>query len=297
MKREIISIDEELCNGCGLCVPGCHEGALQIIDGKARLISDLMCDGLGACIGHCPEGAITIIEREAEAYDEVKVMEQMVAKGESTILAHLRHLKDHQEMEYLAQGIRYMLENRDELGFNPDQILQILNEMNSKNAAGSTESPGCGCPGSETKTFGQPAAGHQHAHGHMPSALTHWPVQMHLINPGAGHFKGSHLLLAADCTAFTLGSFHRGYLNGKTLGIACPKLDSNRESYVEKLRVMVDESQIDMMTVMIMEVPCCSSLVQIADLALSQATRQIPVKLVVVSVDGEIKIERWHKVA
>ena len=120
---------------------------------------------------------------------------------------------------------------------------------------------------------------------------------MHLLNPRAGHFQGSHLLLAADCTAFSLGSFHPGYLKGKTLAIACPKLDSNKEVYVEKLRILIEDSKIDMLTVMIMEVPCCSGLLQLAEMALSQCTRQVPVKLVVVSVDGQIRAEKWHKVA
>lgn len=236
MKREIITIDEELCNGCGLCVPNCHEGALQIVDGKARLVSDLMCDGLGACLGHCPEGAITIEEREAEPFDEA---------------VHPGHLQE--------QG----------------------------------EGGGCGCEGSKTQTFApapltSPVSGRQ-----LASALTHWPVQMHLINPRAGHFHGSHLLLAADCTAFSLGSFHPAFLQGKTLAIACPKLDSNREVYVEKLKILIDESQIDILTVMIMEVPCCSGLLQMAELALSQCTRQIPLKLIIVSVDGQIRQERW----
>ena len=108
MIREMVKIDEELCNGCGICVPNCHEGALQMIDGKARLISDLMCDGLGACIGHCPQGAITIEQREAEAYDETKVMEIMVSKGKNTVIAHLKHLKDHNEIAYLKEGVMFL---------------------------------------------------------------------------------------------------------------------------------------------------------------------------------------------
>ena len=111
MKRNIIEIDEEKCNGCGLCIPNCHEGAMKLIDGKARLISDLFCDGLGACIGHCPEGAISIIEREAEPYDEIRVMEQIVPKGRNTILAHLDHLRDHGEEEFLAQAIQFLKQN------------------------------------------------------------------------------------------------------------------------------------------------------------------------------------------
>jgi len=241
MKRQIIKINEDLCNGCGLCVPNCHEGALQIIDGKARLVSELMCDGLGACLGHCPEGAITIEEREAEAFDEEMV-------------------REHQGHHHIA------------------------------------EAPGYGCPGSQTQTFAAVVSSDSLPVNHKASALTHWPVQMHLLNPRAGHFQGSNLLLAADCTAFSLGNFHGGYLQGKTLAIACPKLDSNREVYVEKLRSLIDESRIDTLTVMIMEVPCCSGLIQIAEMALSQAVRQISVKVIIVSVDGQIKQEKWHKI-
>jgi NAD-dependent dihydropyrimidine dehydrogenase PreA subunit len=331
MKREIISIDEDLCNGCGLCVPNCHEGALQIIDGKARLVSDLMCDGLGACIGHCPEGAITIEEREAEPYDEVKVMQQMISKGKNTMIAHLGHLKEHGEKEFLRQGVKFMLENQDKLDFNADDVLEAVHNQplgqrksqdessslpengvhhnhashdhhsdhghHSQDVVSKSVEVGCGCAGSKTQTFTPVPAAESFSGRNLASALTHWPVQMHLINPRAGHFQGSHLLLAADCTAFSLGSFHPKFLQGKTLAIACPKLDSNREVYIEKLKVLIDESQIDMLTVMIMEVPCCSGLVQMADLALSQCNRQIPVKLIIVSVDGQIKQEKWHKVA
>ncbi|HBB90284.1 MAG: 4Fe-4S ferredoxin [Bacteroidetes bacterium GWF2_49_14] len=302
MKREIITIDEERCNGCGLCVPNCHEGALQIIDGKARLISDLMCDGLGACIGHCPEGAIAIEEREAEPYDEIKVMEQMMSKGKNTLIAHLGHLKEHGEKEFLRQGVRYMLEHQDELDFNADEVLGALHATPTPHTDTQTHlehgaGAACGCQGSQTKTFGAGAT--VMASGsvnNQPSALTHWPVQMHLLNPKAGHFQGSNLLLAADCTAFSLGNFHSSFLNGKTLAIACPKLDSNREVYVDKLRVLIEESQIDTLTVMVMEVPCCNGLLQIAEVALSQSSRQVPVKVIVVTVDGQIKVEKWHRV-
>lgn len=311
MKREIITIDEDLCNGCGECVPNCHEGALQIIDGKARLVSDLMCDGLGACIGHCPEGAITIEEREAEPYDEIKVMQQLISKGKNTLIAHLGHLKEHGEKDFLRQGVKFMLENQDKLGYNADEVLEAVhNQAPGKGAqvhqehkmhhehvhAVEESGAGCGCAGSRTQTFAPVPSSEPVSGRYLSSALTHWPVQMHLINPRAGHFQGSHLLLAADCTAFSLGSFHPAFLQGKTLAIACPKLDSNREVYVEKLKILIDESQIDMLTVMIMEVPCCSGLLQMAELALSQCSRQVPVKLIIVSVDGKVKQEGWHKV-
>jgi NAD-dependent dihydropyrimidine dehydrogenase PreA subunit len=329
MKREIITIDEDLCNGCGLCVPNCHEGALQIIDGKARLISDLMCDGLGACIGHCPEGAITIETREAVPYDEVKVMQQMISKGKNTMIAHLGHLKEHGEKEFLRQGVKFLLEHQDQLDYSADDVLEAVHDMpmgkgakakeehndhhgshahhghhghhshHHAPAGGHGEEGGaaCGCAGSKTQVFAPIPAAEPVSDRSLNSALTHWPVQMHLINPRAGHFQGSHLLMAADCTAFSLGSFHPNFLQGKTLAIACPKLDSNREVYVEKLKILIDESQIDMMTVMVMEVPCCSGLVQMVEQALSQCSRQVPVKLIIVSVDGQIKLEKWHRVA
>lgn len=118
MIREIVKIDEELCDGCGQCVPNCHEGALLIIDGKARLISELMCDGLGACLGHCPQNAITIEKRDAEEYDEKMVIAGMIKNGKATVFAHLKHLQDHNEMEYLNQALNYIKTNRDILPFS-----------------------------------------------------------------------------------------------------------------------------------------------------------------------------------
>lgn len=295
MEREIIKIDEELCNGCGLCVPNCHEGALQIIDGKARLVSELMCDGLGACIGHCPEGAITIEKREAEAYDEERVMEEILPKGINTIRAHLAHLKEHNEHTYLRQGLQYLIRHKSELDFNAEELISQISDPEPTSLADKQEETmACGCPGSAARTFRQESS--IGSSGTLPSMLTHWPVQMHLINPAAAHFRNSHLLVAADCTAFSMGSFHRDFLKGKTLAIACPKLDSNRDIYVEKMIRLIDESHLDMMTVLIMEVPCCSGLVQLVEEAMYQCNRQIPVKVVTIGVQGEIQKERWARV-
>jgi len=132
MKREIVKIDEELCNGCGLCIPNCHEGALQIIDGKARLISELMCDGLGACLGHCPEGAITIETREALPYNETEVIKDMVSKGKATVVAHLKHLREHNEIAFLKEGMQYLKLNRDTLGFDLEDVIDEVNENKPK---------------------------------------------------------------------------------------------------------------------------------------------------------------------
>lgn len=274
--RTIITIDEEKCTGCGACVPGCPEGALQIIDGKARLVSDLFCDGLGACIGECPEGAITTEERVAEAYDEERVMrENIVPKGENTIRAHLAHLRDHGEEAYLALAKRVLHEK----GI-------VLNDT-AHGAACPNHAP-AGCPGTRERTMPRttnPAANTDSA---VPSALTHWPVQLHLINPMSEQFRGCDLLLAADCTAFSVGGFHQKYLRGKALAIACPKLDSGLERYEEKIRMLIDRARINTLTVMTMEVPCCGGLFRLVTKALAESSRSIPVKHVVVSITGEI---------
>ena len=214
MKRTIIKIDEETCNGCGSCVVGCHESALQIIDGKAVIVSDMYCDGLGACIGECPVGAITLEEREAEPYDEHAVMERLLPKGSEITKA-------------------------------------------------------------------------------QPSELRQFPIQLQLLNPQAEFLLKTNMLLAADCTAFANGEFHSRFLKGKTLAIACPKLDANQQMYISKLTMMIDVAQIDTLTVLLMEVPCCGGLVRIAEDARKKAQRHIPIKLIVLSVQGEVLSENW----
>lgn len=275
VKREIINIDEEKCNGCGLCVPNYPEGALQIIDGKARLISDLFCDGLGACIGNCPEGAIFVEEREAEEYDEKKVMENIVKQGKNTIRAHLKHLEDHGADKYLKQAKEYLEEKGIE---NPTKEEHHMR--------------GASCPGSRIMEFSK-EENKVNEEGKRSSQLRQWPIQLHLISPNAPYFLGKDVLLAADCTAFSIGDFHKDFLKDKTLVIACPKLDSNIDVYVEKIRKMIDEAKINTLTVLVMEVPCCSGLLQIAKKALDRATRKIPIKLIVVGIKGDIIKEEW----
>ncbi|MCX6253669.1 MAG: 4Fe-4S binding protein [Bacteroidia bacterium] len=240
MKRDILKIDEDLCNGCGLCVPNCHEGALQVIDGKVRLISELMCDGLGACIGHCSEGAITIETREADPYNETHVMEQS-------------HVHSHQP----------------------------VNE-------------GGGCPGSRAMVIEKPGniSGNTTS-ADQPSELRQWPVQMHLVNPNAPYFRGSDLLLAADCVAFSMGGFHSNHLKGKSLAIACPKLDQGTDSYIEKLTAMIEISKVNTITVMMMEVPCCGGLLQMVRAAMANASRKVPVRKMIVGINGEVLQEEW----
>ena len=260
MKRTVIKIDEELCNGCGNCVEGCHEGALQLINGKAVMISDLYCDGLGACIGECPVGAIELIEKETEPYNEIAVMERISPKGTKVIMAHLKHLKDHGEMAWFNEGVNWCNQNGIELD------LSSLSESSTENL----------------KPLNQGV-----------SQLQQWPVQLHLLNPQAGFIKGSDLLLASDCSAFSHGAFHTQFLKNKALAIACPKLDSNTQSYVEKLVSMIDDSKINTLTVLIMEIPCGGGLLKIAKMARERAHRNIPVKSIVMSLKGEILSENW----
>jgi NAD-dependent dihydropyrimidine dehydrogenase PreA subunit len=282
MKRNIITIDSEKCTGCGMCIPNCPEGAIQMIDGKARLISDLMCDGLGACLGHCPEGAITIEEREAEAYDEKKVMKNIVAQGTNTIKAHLLHLREHNQDDYYEQAISYLNENN----------IPIPEEKEEKTM---NTQPFQGCPGSHAMAFAREDTAAESLAGKRPSKLTHWPIQMHLLSPNAPHYRGSDFLLAADCVSYTLGDFHKEYLDGKTLGIACPKLDDGTEIYEEKLKALIDSAKINTLTVMIMQVPCCGGLLQLAQNAAAKAERTVPVKCIIVGLQGEILQEEWVK--
>ena len=249
-----------------------------MIDGKARLVSDLVCDGLGACLGHCPEDAITIEEREAEPYDEVKVMENIVRQGENTIRAHLVHLKEHNEINYYEQAVNYLEEKNME---NP-----LVKEKAQEQLSG--------CPGSRAITFEKSEPTDMvHENISLKSELRHWPVQMHLISPHAEHYKNSDLLLAADCVGYSLGDFHNKYLKGKSLAIACPKLDEHQNVYLEKITTLIDSAEINTISVMIMQVPCCGGLLNLVQQAAANAQRKVPIKSLIVSLKGEILKEEW----
>ncbi|MFC2086198.1 ATP-binding protein [Bacteroidota bacterium] len=301
MIRELVKIDEDLCNGCGDCVPGCHEGALQIIDGKARLISDLMCDGLGACLGHCPTGALTVEKQEADPYNETKVMEIMIDKGANTVVAHLKHLKEQQEFDFLKEGVRFLKENDDRIDFDVNEVISTVHNHGKSHQQPIQVQPmahahqhGGGCPGSQERTFepkGMVMDNSQMISGQ--SELRQWPVQMHLISPMAPYFRNADVVIAADCVAFSMGNFHQDYLKGKGLAIACPKLDHGQESYMQKITSMIDDAKINTLTVMIMQVPCCSGMLQMAKMAMENASRKVPIKAIVVSLEGEILSEEW----
>lgn len=294
MIREIIKIDESLCDGCGLCVPNCHEGALQVIDGKVRLVSDLVCDGLGACLGHCPQGALAIERREAEPYDEVATLREMLSSGKNTVVAHLLHLKDHNELDLLQQGLQFLKENVAIVPFSIDDIDTIINPQKTQTMKHlHAEHAGGGCPGSRSMSFTPSAVQVDVSTIEVASQLTHWPVQLHLINPAASFFKNADMLFAADCVAFSLADFHQKYLKGKTLAIACPKLDDGQTIYFEKVVRLIDEANVNTITVMIMEVPCCGGLLSLIQKAAAQASRKVPVKAVIVSTRGKIISENW----
>ncbi len=285
-KRQIITIDEGKCDGCGNCVTGCHEGALQVIDGKARLISDLLCDGLGACIGDCPRGAIKIESREAVPYDEIKVMQSMVKKGPNTLKAHLKHLKDHAQKTFLKQAFDYLEENRIP---NPLEEEQMAHEKDHKHG-GQVPS---GCPGSRTMDLRDASGAGEGDNPAAASQLRQWPVQLHLASPMAPYFQKADVVVAADCTAFAYGSFHNDFIKGKAIVIACPKLDDGQEIYVEKVRALIEDAKINTLTVVTMEVPCCGGLLAMVKQAASAAGRKVPVKHVVIGIQGGIKSEEW----
>ncbi|MCM8821466.1 MAG: 4Fe-4S binding protein [Candidatus Omnitrophica bacterium] len=264
VKRRIIEIDEEKCTGCGQCIPECPEGAIQVIDGKARIISDLFCDGLGACVGSCPYGALKITERLSEPYDERKVMENIISKGDNTIRAHLKHLHDHGEKEYLKQALEVLKERKIDIFFDEN-----------------SESKCCADTGN---LLNQEKS--EEMNKDEKSWLNQWPIQLRLVNPNADCFRKSDIVIAADCTGYAYGNFHSRILGEKPLIIACPKLDHDKEAYIEKIRLLVDEAMVSTITVVIMEVPCCSGLIRIVEQGVSQSERKIPVRKVVIGING-----------
>lgn len=271
MKRKIIKIDEEKCNGCGVCIPDCPEGALQVIDGKARLVSDLFCDGLGACIKACPQNAMTTEEREAEPYDEYKVMENVSKGGANVIKAHLKHLEAHGENKLKEQAIDYLNKNNIEIPkFEEDKLP-------------------CGCPGtlqkdlrtSKTETSGNMTT-------QMKSELNNWPIQLKLINPNAPYLNKADLVIAADCTAFSYANFHAKFLSGKILIMLCPKLDTDIDSYTDKLANIFENQDIQSVTIVRMEVPCCGGVEMIVKEALQKAQKTMLIKDYTISINGEL---------
>jgi len=277
-KRKIIRIEEEKCNGCGQCIPNCPEGALRIIDGKARLVSDLFCDGLGACIGHCPQGAITTEEREAAPYDERKVMENIARQGKNVIAAHLEHLKSHGEGRYLKEAMDYLKEKGMEV---PSP------EMPGHRAHHGT------CPGSAVmdlrkKSEAGGRSGPKARRNGGVSCLRQWPVQIMLVPVNAPFFNGADLLVVADCVPFAYADFHEDILRGKILLVGCPKLD-DAHLYEEKLTEILKQNDVRSVTSVHMEVPCCFGLVQLLKSAVDASGKKVPFEDITIGIHGERK--------
>ncbi len=274
VMRKIVKIDEDKCNGCGDCIPNCPEGALQIIDDKARIISDLFCDGLGACIGECPEEAISVEEREAEEYDERKVMANVVKQGSNVVKAHLEHLKGHGQTEYFDQAVQYLDENGIE---NP-----MGSEEEDLKAYAS-------CPGSKMMDLREEEKqAAEEGYTRQKSQLRQWPVQITLVPPNAPYFENADLLIAADCVPFAYPEFHRDLLKDKILLIGCPKLD-DAEFYRDKIAEIIKQNNIKSITVAHMEVPCCSGLTHIAKEAVAASGTKISFEDVTIDLRGNVK--------
>lgn len=250
MKRNIIRIDESKCNGCGACVPGCHEGALQIIDGKARLVKDIYCDGLGACLGHCPTGALIVEEREAPAFDEQAVKQ------------HLARMNAPAPAPASAQPEKPMA-----CGC-PGSMMRELKGP----AKMATPSPAASDTGEAW----------------APSALRQWPVQLKLVPPHAPYLAGAEIVVCADCVPFAIGDFHHRYLKGRAVLVGCPKLD-DLEYYYEKLEEVFETAKPSKVIVLRMQVPCCGGIAQAVQDAHAKKIPQTPLEVHVIGIEGEIE--------
>ena len=242
IKRKIIEIDEELCNGCGECILSCAEGAIYLINGKAKVIADKFCDGLGACLGECPVNALKIVERETDAFDEAAVED------------HLKKLET---------------EKNDQKKDLPS-----------------------GCPSAAVKTFdtGERCQRYNDAHAEDPrsSELSHWPVKIKLISPDAPFLKGADLLVAADCSSVANPNFHADFMRNKAVMTGCPKFD-DVEPYKNKFAEIFRRCDIKSVTVVVMEVPCCSGLPMIVKAGMAEAGVSLPVETVTLTLQGDVK--------
>jgi ferredoxin len=258
MKRKIIEIDRELCDGCGLCTTACAEGALALDqEKKAVLVNAIYCDGLGACLDVCPTGALRVVERESPDYDA-------------------------------GAALEHVLKTRGEEPPKHGHGLEAKPAQRSRERARPMRIPRKGTPSGKTGPSRPAETGGAEAKpARVPSELRQWPIQLHLISPLAPYFKGSDLLVAADCTAFALGAFHPELLKGKTLVIACPKLDQTG-GYVEKLAELIAHNALRSLTVAVMTVPCCSGLVRVVEKALERSGVNLPLRRRVVHIDGTL---------
>jgi NAD-dependent dihydropyrimidine dehydrogenase PreA subunit len=250
MKRKIVTINEDLCNGCGNCVSACSEGALQIIDGKARLVREDFCDGFGDCMGECPTGALVIEERETRPFD-------------------------------IGETREYLLKTRGE------EAVRKMEEAQRKHGAQGSEPLPCGCPGSMARAIKINKSASISDHQLSRAQLRNWPVQISLLPHKAAYYEGADLLVAADCCAYAHAGFHNDFIRGHILAVGCPKLD-NANSHRKKLATILTENNIKSVEVAYMEVPCCAGLVRLVEEAVKESGKNIPVKETRISIQGEV---------
>lgn len=271
--RKLITVNQELCNGCGNCVTGCAEGALAIVDGKARLVNEVFCDGLGACLGECPTGALVVVEVEAEDFNPDAVVQHLTSQG--------RQVPDHMP--------------------DPGSL-----RLHHKGVGGQAHAPGHsggGCPGSQAMSLGTRPGPHGPGGGSPcqqanvpasqsggPSNLSHWPIQLRLVPPSAPFLKNARLLLTADCVPPSYPDFNARLLPGRVMLLGCPKFD-DAQSYIDKLAAILRENAIQDITVVQMEVPCCNGLTAIALRAAQAAGVAVPTQTIVITRDGQIQAD------
>ncbi len=270
VKRKIIKIDEELCNGCGLCIPSCPEQALQIVDTpkgpKARLVKEFYCDGLGACLGSCPTGALTIEEREAEPYDEEATIARIKEVAPEMLETHLKHLAEH------SQELPEHHSHKMPKGMTSCPSAQMLHWEKKTQLEPSKSLHGAKAPTPTT----------------IPSELRQWPIQLHLVPPFAPYFQNADILIVADCVPFAYANFHQDFLKDKAIAIGCPKLD-DIDAYQEKIEQIIKTANPKSIKVVHMEVPCCFGLTHIVQEAIKRTNKKIPFEDITIGIKGEIK--------
>lgn len=290
MIRQVIQIDEEKCNGCGLCVNACHESALGLVDGKAKLLRDDYCDGMGDCLPECPTGAISFVEREAAAYDEEAVKENQRKKDMQQEISpipeggcqgsQVRILNVQSAPEGGCPGsqVRILNPQLAAEGDFPESRIKVMNPQSV---------PAGGCQGAQSRTLSPEKEGNPFVPGGaVSSQLTNWPVQIKLAPLSAPYFNEAELLIAADCTAYAYAAFHQQFMSGRVTLIGCPKLDDI--DYSVKLTSILSENSIKSVTLARMEVPCCGGLEMAVRRALQNSGKEVPLQVVTIGINGQI---------